>query len=77
MIGSDNGLSPGRHQAFIWTNAGILLIGLGGKNLGEILIEIHTFPFKKMHWEMADILSRSQYVNINNMIYRWVSARKT
>ena len=26
-IGSDNGLSPGRHQAIIWTNAGILLIG--------------------------------------------------
>ena len=25
-IGSDNGLSPGRHQAIIWTNAGILLI---------------------------------------------------
>ena len=26
-IGSDNGLSPGRRQAIIWTNAGILLIG--------------------------------------------------
>ena len=26
-IGSDNGLSPGRCQAIIWTNAGILLIG--------------------------------------------------
>ena len=25
-IGSDNGLSPGRRQAIIWTNAGILLI---------------------------------------------------
>ena len=22
IIGSDNGLSPGRHQAIIWTNAG-------------------------------------------------------
>ena len=27
IIGSDNGLSPGRHQAIIWTNVGILLIG--------------------------------------------------
>ena len=26
IIGSDNGLSPRRHQAIIWTNAGILLI---------------------------------------------------
>ena len=26
-IGSDNGLSPGRRQAIIWTNAGILSIG--------------------------------------------------
>ena len=28
IIGSDNGLSPGRRQAIIWTNVGILLIGL-------------------------------------------------
>ena len=27
IIGSDNGLWPGRRQAIIWTNAGILLIG--------------------------------------------------
>ena len=27
IVGSDNGLSPGRRQAIIWTNAGILLIG--------------------------------------------------
>ena len=26
-LGSDNGLSPGRGRAIIWTNAGILLIG--------------------------------------------------
>ena len=30
IIGSDNGLSPGRRQAIIWTNAGILLIGILG-----------------------------------------------
>ena len=49
IIGSDNGLSSGRRQAIIWTNAGILLIGPLGTNFNEILIEIHTFSFKKMH----------------------------
>ena len=48
IIGSDNGLSPGRRQAIIWTNAGILLIGTLGKNFSEILIEIRIFSFKKM-----------------------------
>ena len=33
IIGSDNGLSPGRRQAIIWTNAGIMLIGSLGTNL--------------------------------------------
>ena len=40
IIGSDNGLLPGRRQAIIWTNDGILLIGPLGTNFSEILIEI-------------------------------------
>ena len=52
-IGSDNGLSPERHQAIIWTNAGILLIGLLGTNFSGILTEIHTFSLKKMHLKMS------------------------
>ena len=48
IIGSDNGLSPDRRQAIIWTNAGLLLIGPLGTNFSEILIEILTFPLKKM-----------------------------
>ena len=48
IIGSDNGLSPGRRQAIIGTNAGILLIGPLGTDLSEILIEIHIFLFKKI-----------------------------
>ena len=51
-IGSDNGLLPGRRQAIIWTNAGILLIGPLEKNFIEILMEICTFSFKKMHLKM-------------------------
>ena len=35
-IGSDNGLSPGRRQAIIWTNAGILLIEPLWTNFSEI-----------------------------------------
>ena len=63
IIGSDNGLSPGRRQTIIWTNAGLSLIGPLGTNFNEILIEIHKFSFKKIHLKMSAILSRPQCVN--------------
>ena len=72
IIGSDNGLLPERHQAIIWTNAGILLNGPLGTNFSEILIEILTFSFTKMHLkmsEMASILSRPQCVK--GLSKRW------
>ena len=53
IIGSDNGLSPGRRQAIIWTNAGILLIRSLGTNFSEILGEIHSFSFSEMHLKMS------------------------
>ena len=53
IIGSDNGLSPGRHQAIIRTNAGILLIGPLETNFIENIIQIYTFSFKKMHLKMS------------------------
>ena len=53
IIGSDNGLSPGRRHAIIWTNAGILSIGPLGGNFSEISIEFHIFSFKKMHFKMT------------------------
>ena len=53
IIGSDNGLSSGRRQPIIWTNAGILLIRSLGTNFNEILIEIHIFSFKKIHVKMS------------------------
>ena len=40
IICSDNGLSPGRRQAIIWTNAGLLLIGSLGTNFTEISIGV-------------------------------------
>ena len=46
---SDNGLSHGRRQAIIGTNAGILFIGPLGTNFDEI----YTFSFKKMYLKMS------------------------
>ena len=53
IIGSDNGLSPDRRQAIIWTNAGILLIGPLGTNFSETVIESHISSFKKTHLKMS------------------------
>ena len=53
IIGSDNGLSPGRHQAFIRTNAENLLIRTLGTKSSEVLSKTHTFLIKKMHLKMS------------------------
>ena len=53
IISSDNGLSPGWHQATIWTNVGILLVRTLGTNLGDILSNIHIGSFKKMNFKMS------------------------
>ena len=53
IIGSDNDLSLGRCQAIIWTNAAILLIEHLGTKVNGIIIEIHTFSFKKIHSKMS------------------------
>ena len=68
VISSDNGLSPGRRQC--WTNAGILLIGPLGRNLGEILIEIHIFSYKKIHLKMSSGKWRPFCLGLNVLIYR-------
>ena len=72
IIGSHyNGLSPDWCQAIIWTIPGILPIGHVGTNFSEILIEIQTFSFKKMHLKMLSakwrlsILSRPECVNVS------------
>ena len=68
IIGSDNGLSPGRHQAIIWTNAGILLIEPLGTNFSEINfnwnsnIFIQENALENVVCEMASIFSRPQCV---------------
>ena len=83
IIGSDNGLSPDRRQAVILTNSGIWLIGPLETNCSKILIEIHKFSSKKIHfkiWKMAAIWSRpqcnkahlcalAQFQNVHLLIY--------
>ena len=68
IIGSDNGLSPGRRQAIIWTSAGILLIGSLGTNFSEILIGIQTFSFKKMQLKMSSAKWRPFCLGLNVLI---------
>ena len=65
IIVSDNGLSPGRRQAIIWTNAGILLIGPYGTNFSEILIEILTFSFTKMSLKVSSAKWRPSCLGLN------------
>ena len=65
IIGSDNGLSPERRQAIIWTNAGILLIGPLGTNFSEILIEIQTFSLKKIRLKMSSAKCCPFHLSLN------------
>ena len=65
ITGSDNGLSPGRRQAIIWTNAGILLIGPLGTNFSENLIEILTFSLTKMRVKVSSAKWRPFCLGLN------------
>ena len=65
IIGSDNGLSPGRRKAIIWTNDGILLIRTFRTHFSEIVSEIHTFSFKKMHLKMSSGKWRPSCLGLN------------
>ena len=71
IIGSDNGLSPDRRQAIIWTNDGILLIGPLGTKLQwnfnrNSNIFIQENALENVVCEMASILCRPQCVNRDN-----------
>ena len=81
IIGSDNGLSPGRRQAIIWTNAGILLIRTLGTNFSEILIQINAFSNKKMHIKMSSGKCRPLCLGLNELSWwpekiTWIKKEK-
>ena len=65
ITGSDNGLLPGRHQAIISTNAGIVLIGPLKTNLNENAIEILTFSFPKMQLKVSSAKWRPFCLGLN------------
>ena len=65
IIALDNGLSPGRRQAIILTNAGILLIGPWETKFSEFFIGIQIFSFKKMHLKMSSANWRPFCLGLN------------
>ena len=75
IIASDNGLSPGRRQAIIWTKAEILLVWPLGTNFSGILIEIQTFWFKEMHLNLSSAKRRLFRLGLNvlSTFYRMIA----
>ena len=65
IIGSDNGLSPRRRQAIIWTNVGILLTRPLGTNFRN-----QTFSFKKIHLKMSFAKWRPFCLDLN-VLMKW------
>ena len=72
IIGSDNGLPPGRRQAIFWINAGLLLIRTLRTNFSGIFSEIHIFSFKKMHLKMSSAKWRQFCLGLNVLIYHLI-----
>ena len=71
ITGSDNGFSPGRRQAIIWSYAGILLIWQLGTNLCEILIGNHINSFKKMSLKLS-----SAKFCLGLKVLRWIAIER-
>ena len=77
IIGSNNGLSHGRRQAIIWTNARVLFIVPLGTNFSEILTKLLTFSFKKMRLKVSSAkwwpfcLGLMVQVCLNKMGHYW------
>ena len=74
IIGSDNGLSPVRRQAIVWTMQCWNIVNwklrdkLQWKSKRNSYISIHENAFQNVVWKMAAILSRPQCVNA---CYSW------
>ena len=76
IIGSDNGLSPGRRQAIIWANDGILLIRSLETNYSEILSKIHTFSFKKMLLKTLSAKWQPSCLGLNELTFVHIMASR-
>ena len=80
-IGSDNGVSPLRHQAIIWTNAGWLSIGHLGTRFSDTLIKMKKklFHWPKCIWKY-NLRNGGNFVQVrwvnNGMTYAvWILSR--
>ena len=71
IIDSDDGLSPGRRQAIIWTSAGILFIWIRNKLQWTITRNSYIFmqenAFENVLCQMSAILSRPQCATALNL----------
>ena len=65
IIGSDNGLSPDRRQAIIWTNAGLLSIGPLRTYFSENVIKMQQLSLKKIHVNMSSAKWRPSCLGLN------------
>ena len=77
IIGSDNGLPPGRRQTINSTNAAILLITPLGTNFSEILIGIQTCSLKNMHFKMSSAKWCPFCLGLDVLIARCVDSIRT
>ena len=69
VIGSDNGLSPSRRQAIIWSNAGILSIGPKRPHVSQWNFNRNAYIFiKKMHFKRPLAKSRPFCLGLNVLI---------
>ena len=75
IIASDNGLAPGSCQAIIWTNDGMLLVGLLWRNFNKISIEIHTFSLKKIHLKMSSASGKWRPFCLGSQCIHWIVLR--
>ena len=75
IIGSENGLTPSRRQAIIWTNAGLLSNGTLRTYFSDILIKIQQFSLKKMHLKMSSVKRRLCRLGLN--VLTWVRPTHT
>ena len=72
IIGPDNGLSPGRHQAIIWTNPGTLMNKLQWNFNRYSNIFIQENAFENVVCEMASILPQPQCVKLSAVKFKLV-----
>ena len=65
IIVSNNGLSPVRRQAIIWTNAGLWLTGHLETIFSEILMKLQQFSFTRTHLKMSSATYRPFHLGFN------------